>query len=100
MFEKLKKIFALPNLKDFFAVMREALLLGVIVLLLVKPVWINTILRNAGITSISAMGVNWQERADSAQKIATASHEVASNATQRLDSLYNTLSTYSTALKA
>src|SRR5438445_9105964 len=98
--DKLKGWLALPNLKDFFAVIREAFLLIIVALLLLKPAWINLILVNAGITSVSAMGLTWQEKAVAAQKIAETSQMIATAAPKHLGTLHEKLGVYSAALTA
>jgi hypothetical protein len=97
---KLNGSVMIQKFKDFFAMCREGLLVGLFLLLLVFPGCFNSILERAGFTDGSFMGFTWKNKALQSQQVADSSQKLAVEASTQLEEMQNKLDSISKRLAA
>lgn len=74
----------LDLIKDTLAILRDLFLFVLIILLIFRPGWMNSMLQRAGISEVNAFGVDWKARMESAAKQNLSAGSETTNATTGL----------------
>lgn len=89
----------LQSFKDALGALKEALIIGVFIMLLLFPGCLNSILLNAGFTEASVMGFTWKQKALESKEVADSSQQLAELAVKQLAKMQANIDSISQKLK-
>ena len=88
----------MTKVKDFIALLKDAVLLCFFLLLIFFPSFFNGILQKAGFTEGSIMGFNWKQKALESKEVADSSQKLATLANMQLEQIQKRMDSQATRL--